>query len=139
MNAVTTFLTRKAGGQRANWLDYLTYAYLLSGVLLILLPVAWLALNSLKSSSQLEKQDLSLLPTSFETVARATVSYPDGNQIFFIPDLPQWVLNWGDLSDDERAARDVSEFLSGFEGRDLYALRSHLGQVPSLVRDLIEA
>lgn len=139
MNAVTTFLTRKAGGQRANWLDYLTYAYLLSGVLLILLPVAWLALNSLKSPSQLEKQDLSLLPTSFETVARATVSYPDGNQIFFIPDLPQWVLNWGDLSDDERAARDVLEFLSGFEGRDLYALRSHLGQVPSLVRDLIEA
>lgn len=139
MNAVTTFLTRKAGGQRANWLDYLTYAYLLSGVLLILLPVAWLALNSLKSSSQLEKQDLSLLPTSFETVARATVSYPDGNQIFFIPDLPQWVLNWGDLSDDERAVRDVSAFLSGFEGRDLYALRSHLGQVPSLVRDLIEA
>ena len=64
MNAVTTFLTRKAGGQRANWLNYLTYAYLLSGVLLILLPVAWLALNSLKSSSQLEKQDLSLLPTS---------------------------------------------------------------------------
>ena len=129
----------QAGGQRANWLDYLTYAYLLSGVLLILLPVAWLALNSLKSSSQLEKQDLSLLPTSFETVARATVSYPDGNQIFFIPDLPRWVLNWGDLSDDERAERDVSEFLSGFEGRDLYALRSHLGQVPSLVRDLIEA
>ncbi|OUD08447.1 ABC transporter permease [Marivivens niveibacter] len=137
MNAVTTFLTRKAGGQRANWLDYLTYAYLLSGVLLILLPVAWLALNSLKSSSQLEKQDLSLLPSSFENVARATVAFPDGNQIFFIPDLPQWVLHWNDLTDDEKADRDVGAFLNGYSGRDLYALRSHLNQVPQMVRDLI--
>ncbi len=139
MNAVITFLTRKAGGQRANWLDYMTYAYLLTGVLLILLPVSWLALNSLKSSSQLEKQDLSLLPSSFEQVARATVSFPDGKQIFFIPDLPQWVLGWDDLTDEEQAEQDLSGFLAQYEGRDLYALRSHLNQVPQLVRSLIAA
>lgn len=139
MNAAKTFLTRKAGGQRANWLDYMTYAYLLTGVLLILLPVSWLALNSLKSSSQLEKQDLSLLPSSFEQVARATVSFPDGKQIFFIPDLPQWVLSWDDLTDDEQAEQDLSGFLAQYEGRDLYALRSHLNQVPQLVRNLIAA
>lgn len=139
MMALTQFLTRKAGGNRANWLDYLTYAYLLLGVLLILVPVAWLALNSLKSSSQLEKQDLSLLPTSFEMVARATVSGPEGKEIFFITDLPHWVLHWGDLDAEARAARDVAGFLSAYEGRELYALRAHLEQVPGLVRDLIAA
>jgi alpha-1,4-digalacturonate transport system permease protein len=138
MTAITTFLTRKAGGQRANWLDVLTYLYLFSGVLLILVPVVWLGLNSLKSSSQLEKQDLSLLPLSFETVARATVAFPEGKQIFFIDDLPQWAVNWGDLTDAEKADRDVQGLLSRYQGRDLYALRSHFDLIPSLVRDLIE-
>lgn len=137
MTALTTFLTRKAGGKRANWLDYMTYAYLMAGLLLIVLPVAWLALNSLKSPSQLEKQDLSLLPLTFENVARATVSYPDGDQIFFIADLPAWVLDWNNLTDAQKADRDVPAFLAGYQGRDLYALRAHLGQVPSLVRDMI--
>ncbi len=137
MTGLATFLGRKAGGQRANWLDYLTYAYLMFGILLILLPVSWLALNSLKSASQLEKQDLSLLPTSFESVARATVSYPDGNQIFFINDLPRWVLNWSDLSSEQQAGHDVAAFLEQYSGRELYALRAHLGQVQDLVRDMI--
>jgi len=137
MSALATFLTRKAGGRRANWLDYLTYAYLMVGILLILLPVSWLALNSLKSSSQLEKQDLSLLPTSFESVARATVSFPEGKQIFFIDGLPRWVLTWSDLSAEEQASHDVAAFLAGYSGRDLYALRAHLDQVPALVREMI--
>lgn len=137
MSAVVTFLTRKAGGARANWLDYLTYAYLMLGVLLILIPVSWLALNSLKSPSQLEKQDLSLLPSSFERVPRATVYFPEGKQIFFIEDLPAWVLDWGTLDEAARASQDVEGFLGQFEGRDLYALRSHLGQVPAQVRALV--
>lgn len=139
MNQVMTFLTRKAGGQRANWLDYMTYAYLLLGVLLILIPVMWLALNSLKSPSQLEKQDLSLLPSQFEMVARATVVSPEGKDIFFIPDLPQWVLGWDDLTDEERATRDTRAFLANYEGRELYALRSHLRIVSELVREMVEA
>ena len=139
MNQAITFLTRKAGGQRANWLDYLTYAYLLLGVFLILIPVLWLALNSLKSPSQLEKQDLSLLPSQFEMVARATVVSPEGKEIFFIPDLPQWVLNWDDLSEAERAEHDTRAFLANFEGRELYALRSHLRMVSELVREMVEA
>lgn len=137
MTALMTFLTRKAGGKRANWLDYLTYAYLAFGFLMILIPVAWLALNSLKTPSQLEKQDLSLFPRSFESAARATVSGPEGNDIFFIPDLPVWVLGWDDLDDDQKAAQDIPAFLAQFAGRELYALRSHLGQVPSMVRDVI--
>lgn len=78
MTGIATFLTRKSGGRRANWLDYLTYAYLAFGFLMIVVPVAWLSLNSLKSRSQLEKQDLSLLPMVYEQVARATVSTPEG-------------------------------------------------------------
>ncbi|PRY77802.1 alpha-1,4-digalacturonate transport system permease protein [Yoonia maritima] len=137
MTAIVTFLTRKAGGRRANWLDWMTYAYLFTGFLVIILPVMWLALNSLKSASQLEKQDLSLLPSSFESVARATVSGPDGKQIFFIQDLPDWVLNWNDLSDAQQASHDIPAFLADWSGRELYALRSQLGYVPTLVRDLV--
>ncbi|WP_394181554.1 carbohydrate ABC transporter permease [Yoonia maritima] len=139
MTAIVTFLTRKAGGRRANWLDWMTYAYLFTGFLVIVLPVMWLALNSLKSASQLEKQDLSLLPSSFESVARATVSGPDGKQIFFIQELPDWVLNWNDLSDAQQASHDIPAFLADWSGRELYALRSQLGYVPTLVRDLVAA
>ncbi|SFR53357.1 carbohydrate ABC transporter membrane protein 2, CUT1 family [Yoonia tamlensis] len=139
MTAIATFLTRKAGGRRANWLDWLTYAYLFSGFLMIVVPVMWLALNSLKSASQLEKQDLSLLPSSFESVARATVSGPDGKEIFFIQDLPDWVLNWNDLSDEQKAGRDIPAFLAAWSGNELYALRSQLGYVPTLVRDMVAA
>ena len=137
MTAIATFLTRKAGGQRANWLDWLTYAYLFTGFLVIVIPVMWLALNSLKSASQLEKQDLSLLPSSFESVARATVSGPDGKEIFFIQDLPDWVLNWNDLPDEAKASRDIPAFLAEWSGNELYALRSQLGYVPTLVRDIV--
>jgi len=139
MTPIVTFLTRKAGGRRANWLDWMTYAYLFTGFLVIILPVMWLALNSLKSASQLEKQDLSLLPSSFESVARATVSGPDGKQIFFIQDLPDWVLNWNDLSDAQQTTHDIPAFLTDWSGRELYALRSQLGYVPTLVRDLVAA
>lgn len=138
MNAVFTFLGRKAGGRRANWLDYLTYAYLAFGFLLIVIPVAWLTLNSLKTKSQLEKQDLSLLPTEFERVARATVKGPDGSEIFIIDDLPDWVIGWKDLSDEEKAQYDPASFIEGFDGAVYLALRSHLDQIPVQVRALID-
>lgn len=137
MNATLAFLTRKAGGQRANWLDWATYAYLMLGFLLILVPVGWLALNSLKTAAQLERQDLSLLPATYESVARASVSGPDGRRVFFINDLPQWVLDWSDLSAEQRARHDVPAFLAGIEGDAVHALRAHLDQTPELVRALV--
>jgi alpha-1,4-digalacturonate transport system permease protein len=137
MSGVMTFLTRRAGGPRMNWLDWLTYAYLLVGFILILVPVAWLALNSLKTASQLEQQDLSLLPATYDRVARASVSGMDGRRVFYVADLPGWVLDWSDLPAEAQARRDVDAFLAGYSGDDLYALRAHLGQVPALVRALI--
>ncbi len=137
MSGAWAFLTRKAGGPRANWLDYLTYAYLSLGVVVILVPVLWLGLNSLKSSAQLERQDLSLLPARYEQVARATVTGPEGKRIFYISDLPYWVLDWSDLPDAQKARHDLSAFLAGYEGDALYALRAHLGLLPEMTRDLV--
>lgn len=142
MSTVWDFLSRTAGGRhggrnRLTWTDWLSYGYLVFGFLMILLPVLWLGLNSVKTQFQIESQDLSLLPGDYDRVARATVNGPDGREIFIIADLPDWVLNWSDLSEAERDGRDVAAFLDGYEGNALYALRSHLGQVSNAARQLI--
>ena len=139
MSAVWTFLSRTQGGRgRLTLTDYAAYSYLVFGFLIIFIPVSWLGLNSVKSAFQLEKQDISLLPTDYIRVGRATVNGPDGRQIFIIPSLPDWVLNWRDLNPEEKAPIDVESFLNGFEGRELHVLRSHLGRVPVYARQLIE-
>lgn len=138
MKAVAKFLTRKAGGNKANWLDYLTYAYLTIGFAIILVPVLWLGLNSIKPSFQLEKQDISILPTEYERVGKASVKDENGTHIFIISDLPDWVMDWKELSQNERSQADVKGLLSSYTGNELIALRSHLGRVPILVHDLIE-
>jgi len=137
MSTTRTFLTRTHGHGRLSWVDWLTYGYLIFGFLLIFLPVMWIGLNSVKSSFQLEKQDLSLLPSDFDRVARATVYGPDGRRIFIIGDAPDWVLNWPDLSDEEQAAQDRIAYLETLEGDAFYAMRSHLGLVSSQTRALI--
>ncbi len=139
MSAVWTFLTRTQGRNgRLTLTDYASYAYLLLGFLIIFVPVSWIGLNSVKSAFQLEKQDLSLLPTDYVRVGRGTYNGPDGREIFIISDLPDWVLNWSDLKADEKALHDVNAFLEGLDGRELYVLRSHLGQVSVQARQLIE-
>ncbi|GLQ36342.1 hypothetical protein GCM10007939_26260 [Amylibacter marinus] len=139
MSAVWQFLGRRQGHDKLSAVDWIVYIYLFFGFLIIALPVGWIALNSVKSAFQLEKQDLSILPSDFNRVARATVYSDQGREIFIINDLPDWVLNWKDLRPEERAARNVPEFLASYEGRAFYALRSHLGQVPTQVRALIAA
>ena len=107
MSGVWSFLTRTQGRNGSLTLtDYASYAYLLFGFLIIFLPVSWVALNSIKSQFQLEKQDLSLLPTDYERVGRATVNGPDGREIFILQDLPAWVLNWSNLRPEEKAERN---------------------------------
>lgn len=144
MTGVWDFFTRTAGGThggrgKLTWTDWLSYAYLIFGFLIILIPVIWLGLNSVKTQFQIESQDLSLLPGDYDRVARATVNGPDGREIFIVADLPDWVLNWGDLSDAEQEGRDVDGFLADFDGNALYALRSHLGQVSNAARAQIAA
>jgi len=142
MNAVGEFLTRTQGGRhggvtRFTLTDYLSYAFLFMGFLLIFLPVCWILLNSIKSAFQLEKQDISLFPTEYERVGRATVNNADGRELFFLPELPDWVLHWNDLTPEEKAGHDTTAFVNSFSGKEFYVLRSHLGLVTIQARQMI--
>ena len=142
MSGVWAFLSRTQGGnangvRRLSLTDYACYLYLILGFLIIFLPVCWIALNSIKSSFQVEKQDISLLPTDYERVGRGTVNGPEGREIFFIDNLPGWVLNWTNLPAAEKQSHDASAFLEQYDGREYYALRSHLGLVSIQARQLI--
>lgn len=139
MNDVWTFLSRTQGRDRLTVADWISYAYLLSGFLLIFIPVVWLTLNSVKSSFQIQKEDISLLPGDYQRVARLTYNGPEGKQIFIVAGLPEWVLNWQDLTDDEQKAHDVVAFLQTYDGPEFYVLRSHLGLVDAQARALIAA
>ncbi|MBX2885819.1 MAG: carbohydrate ABC transporter permease [Granulosicoccus sp.] len=138
MSAVWSFLSRTHGRNRLSWVDWVTYAYLAFGFLLIFLPVCWLVLNSFKTQAQLEKQDLSLLPNEYTQVARATVYGPEGREILVVDDLPEWVLQWRGMSTAERATYDVDALLAEYTGSPRYALRSALGQVAVQSRALIK-
>ena len=56
------FLTRTRGRRRLDWTDWLTYGYLLLGVLLMFGPVLWLVLSSFKTEAQLLEFPPGLLP-----------------------------------------------------------------------------
>ena len=100
MTAVWQFLSRRQGkGGRLTLGDWLSYSYLVLGFLVIFLPVMWIVLNSFKSAFQLDKQDLSLLPTDFVRVARATV-----NAGIVLGVLPSpIVVTYGSLSQELKA------------------------------------
>jgi alpha-1,4-digalacturonate transport system permease protein len=56
------FLTATRGRNRLDWTDILSYVYLMTGVLVILLPVFWMFMSSLKSDGALLANDPRLLP-----------------------------------------------------------------------------
>ena len=66
--------TRGRGGQ-ADWTDWACYAFLLLGLLVMMLPVAWLVLSSVKSQAALDQSPPTLLP--YEP-ARVAVPGRDG-------------------------------------------------------------
>ena len=99
----------------------------------------WLLLNSIKSQFLLQKLDTNLLPLDYDRVVRATVFGPDGKEIFIIKDLPDWVIYWNELRDeDKKEVNDPNLFLTKFEGKEYYALRTHLGLVSDHAKELIE-
>ncbi len=59
---VVPFLTRRRGRGRLHWTDWLTYAYLLLGVVLMFGPVVWVVFSSFKTETQLLEFPPSLLP-----------------------------------------------------------------------------
>jgi alpha-1,4-digalacturonate transport system permease protein len=72
---VSGFMTRKHNRHGAHWTDWLSYAYLAIGVMLVLLPIFWMFMSSIKSPRALVENDPRLLP--YEQVTTAT---PDGQR-----------------------------------------------------------
>ncbi len=137
MTAVIKFFTRTQGKKKLSLVDWVSYIFLFLGFLMIFLPVLWLILNSVKSQFLLQKLDTNILPMDYERVGRATVYGPEGKEIFMMKDLPSWVLYWSDLSEDERSDYDVNSFISQYDDKEFYALRTHFGLVPGQAKELI--
>ncbi len=68
---VSSFLTRRRNRHGLHWTDVLAYSYLAIGVLIVLLPVAWMFLSSIKSQRALVENDPRLLPYEQITVPTA--------------------------------------------------------------------
>jgi alpha-1,4-digalacturonate transport system permease protein len=72
---VTRFLGRTRGRNGPDWTDWLCYAYLLIGFLIIVLPVFWMFMSSMKSQRALVENDPRLLPYE-----QLTTPAPDGSR-----------------------------------------------------------
>lgn len=59
---VTGFMTRRRGRRGLHWSDWFSYAYLALGVLLVILPIFWMFMSSIKSPRALVENDPRLLP-----------------------------------------------------------------------------
>jgi len=62
------FVARRRGGIRADWTDWVTYGYLLLGVVVMLAPVLWVVLSSFKSEGNLMEFPPTLWPEAAQTV-----------------------------------------------------------------------
>jgi alpha-1,4-digalacturonate transport system permease protein len=62
MASLTAMLTARRGRARADWTDWVTYAYLLLGLLLMFAPVLWMVLSSFKTPAALNEFPPQLLP-----------------------------------------------------------------------------
>ncbi len=64
-----TFFTATRGRQKLDWTDWLTYAYLLFGLVLMFGPVLWLVASSFKTESALSEFPPSFLPYGQKSIA----------------------------------------------------------------------
>lgn len=94
MASLAAFLTRTRGRRRLHWTDWLAYAYLMLGVLLMFGPVLWLALSSFKTEAELSHYPPRLLPYIQKTVSLPGYDAP----------LPVFHVTKGDL-----AGQDVAQ------------------------------
>ncbi len=65
------FLTRTRGHLKADWTDWVTYGYLLMGLVLMFGPVLWLVMSSFKTESAISQFPPSFLPYSQKSIAVA--------------------------------------------------------------------
>jgi alpha-1,4-digalacturonate transport system permease protein len=76
MTSVAAMLTARRGRDRADWTDWLSYGYLVLGLLLMFGPVLWLFLSSFKSAAALNEFPPRLLPYGQKSVAVAGEDKP---------------------------------------------------------------
>lgn len=63
MGKITTFLTRTRKGKgRMDWTDWVSYGYLVLGIMLMFGPVLWLVLSSFKTETELQRFPPRLMP-----------------------------------------------------------------------------
>ncbi len=65
------FLTRRRGGARADWTDWVARAWLALGLVVMFGPVLWLALSSFKTQAALQEFPPTLFPMGQKQVAVA--------------------------------------------------------------------
>ena len=68
MSRLWSFLTATRGRDRLHWTDWVSYGYLIFGVLLMFGPVVWLVLSSFKSPNELDRFPPRFLPYAQETL-----------------------------------------------------------------------
>jgi alpha-1,4-digalacturonate transport system permease protein len=68
MNPVLEFLTRRRGRKKLNFSDFLSYAYLLLGVLIMFGPIVWLILSSFKTPIEIARFPPRIFPYRQQTI-----------------------------------------------------------------------
>ncbi|WP_210543853.1 carbohydrate ABC transporter permease [Rhodoferax sp. PAMC 29310] len=68
--------TRARSGSRLHWTDWVSYAYLIAGLLVMFGPVLWLVMSSFKTESALAKFPPTFLPYSQKEVVVAGYDKP---------------------------------------------------------------
>jgi len=76
VSTVINFLTRRRGRDRFDLTDWLTWAYLILGTLLMFGPVLWVALSSFKTDAALAEYPPTLLPLAPKTAIVAGYDKP---------------------------------------------------------------
>ena len=67
-NFFTRTKGRARGGSRLHWTDWMSYAYLLAGLVVMFGPVLWLVMSSFKTESALSQFPPTFLPYSQKEV-----------------------------------------------------------------------
>src|SRR5689334_10815245 len=74
--AMPNFFTRTRGRTTLHWTDWVSYAYLLAGLVVMFGPVLWLVMSSFKTESALSQFPPSFLPYSQKEVVVAGFDKP---------------------------------------------------------------
>ena len=93
MATVLDFLTRRRGRNRFDLMDWLTWIYLILGILLMFGPVVWVALSSFKTDRGLADYPPTFLPLAAKTVVVAGYDAP----------LPLYKITGGEYAGKELA------------------------------------